>query len=257
MKRPLISNIQRFCIHDGPGIRTTIFFKGCSLHCPWCSNPENISPNHEVFLRGEKIEPIGTTYSDEELLNLIKLDKTFYKDNGGVTFSGGEPLLHLPNYENLIKQIKKENIGICVETALFVPIKNIETVLKYIDFIYIDIKILGEKECKTVLGGDVNIFKNNLEYVLSKFPKDKIIFRIPLVDGFTLTETNLALVKELIEPLKDISIEIFSVHNLGKTKYEKLNKPYKDFKTISDEKLDSIKDYLSNSHNKVFINKLS
>ena len=131
----LVSNIQRLSLHDGPGIRTTVFFKGCSLHCPWCANPENININSENYFIKEKclttclktsicnhkgnVECLygavgiwGKHYSEEEILKEIKKDKGFYKKDGGVTFSGGEPLLQAKGLVPLLCRLKKEKINI-------------------------------------------------------------------------------------------------------------------------------------------------
>ena len=95
-----ITDIQHFSLHDGPGIRTTVFLKGCSLKCPWCANPECISSE----IQGE----FGYDISLEELEKEILKDEPYYKTGGGVTFSGGEPLLQIKNYEELLKHSGKE-----------------------------------------------------------------------------------------------------------------------------------------------------
>lgn len=106
----LITNIQRFSLHDGPGIRTTIFLKGCSLRCPWCSNPENIKPYPEKYYK-DGIEGIyGKNYTCDEVYNEIIKDRAFYDENGGVTFSGGEALLYVNELLPLLEKLKKERI---------------------------------------------------------------------------------------------------------------------------------------------------
>lgn len=107
----LITNIQRFSLHDGPGIRTTIFLKGCSLRCPWCSNPENIKPYPEKYYK-DGIEGIyGKNYTCDEVYNEIIKDRAFYDENGGVTFSGGEALLYVNELLPLLEKLKKERIS--------------------------------------------------------------------------------------------------------------------------------------------------
>ena len=106
-----ISNIQRFSLHDGEGIRTTIFLKGCNLRCPWCANPENIDFEFTKYKNKDTKEEgiFGKDIDNLELYNEIIKDKEFYKDsNGGVTFSGGEPLIQIRKLEPLLAKLKKK-----------------------------------------------------------------------------------------------------------------------------------------------------
>ena len=128
-----ITNIQRFSLQDGPGIRTTIFLKGCSLKCPWCSNPENISYEIEEYKNDGEKGIYGKDIELDELYEEIKKDDAYYKiDNGGVTFSGGEVLLQIEKIEPLLKKLKSEKINICMETCLVSPLDNLKVALKLI-----------------------------------------------------------------------------------------------------------------------------
>ena len=102
----IVTNIQHFCLHDGDGIRTTVFLKGCSLRCPWCANPENINMNIEKYvekLNNKEIEKnYGFNITIDELYSEIVKDKNFYSNGGGVTFSGGEPILQINELEDLL-----------------------------------------------------------------------------------------------------------------------------------------------------------
>ena len=138
-----VSNIQRFSLHDGPGIRTTIFFKGCNLKCPWCANPENIDFMPTPYINDNTKEEGIFGYEVEalELYEEIIKDKEFYKlNNGGVTFSGGEPMLQMRQLEPLLQKLKEEKINMCIETALQVPKELVEIAQKYIDEFIIDTK---------------------------------------------------------------------------------------------------------------------
>ena len=127
----IITNIQRFSLHDGPGIRTTVFLKGCSIRCPWCSNPENINHQIERYVKDGKEGFYGKEYSVDEVIKEVLKDKIFYEDNGGVTFSGGEALLYAKELLPLMQQIKQNNILIAVESSLFVPSSYLEMVIPY------------------------------------------------------------------------------------------------------------------------------
>lgn len=256
--KPLITNIQRFCVHDGPGIRTTVFFKGCTLHCPWCANPENIHRQKETFYISEKcidnceyidtcvyknmneelsqnkfrcpycaIGEFGKYFTPEQLYDEIIKDLNFYGMNGGVTFSGGEPLLFLPGYQSLCHKLHKDGITICIETALFVPAESIEWAVNNIDIFYIDIKLLDEKKCKNILGGNLQIFLNNLQKLNQQINGKKIlVYRIPLASGITDTDDNLNRIINVISEFPANHVEIFKVHNLAQEKYKRLRRNY-------------------------------
>ena len=206
-----VTDIQHFSLHDGPGIRTTVFLKGCNLKCPWCANPECISPKIE----GE----FGWDISLEELQKEILKDEPFYKTGGGVTFSGGEPLLQIKKLEPLLKYLKNNGINICFETALFTSQDYLIMANNYSDEFIVDIKMLDKNNCKNILGGDLDIFLNNLELL----NLTKTTFRIP-VTKFSLDDQNSIL--DLLTIFKPKKVEIFKLHNLAKRKYDILGKDF-------------------------------
>lgn len=236
-----ISNIQRFCLHDGPGIRTTVFLKGCNLKCPWCANPENIDYEFNEFTNIDTGEH-GVFGQDIEITDLyeeIIKDREYYQmNNGGVTFSGGEPLLQIKKIEPLLKRLKEENINMCIETALNVPLEYVQIASKYIDEFIIDIKILKSAECNKVLNGDVKLYNSNLVYLSDL--NSTIIFRIPLISEYTLDNENIELIIELVKKYKSQNIEIFKVHNLAESKYKSLNKPFISFLNVDDKEVETI-----------------
>ncbi len=222
-----ITNIQRMCFHDGPGLRTTVFLKGCNLHCPWCSNPENLSYAIEDFFKDGVAGKYGRDYCSEKLYTEIIKDKAFWGKEGGVTFSGGEALLQSSELVELFKLLKNEGINIAVETALFVPKQNLTVILEYIDHLIVDVKILDEKRCKDVLGGNLSTYLENVDYA---YKKGKInVFRIPLCYEYTFNENNRDALLSFLKRYKDVPTQIFSVHNLGENKYLSLGmKPWNE-----------------------------
>lgn len=221
-----ITNIQHFCLHDGPGIRTTVFLKGCNLKCPWCANPECISCDIE----GDFGRDISIKDLEKELLK----DKAYYSlNNGGVTFSGGEPLLQIDKLNKLLMSLKNQNIHICFETALFINKKLLKYAVPYVDEFIVDIKILVPVLCKNTLGGNVDVFMENLKF-LSRVNK-KVKFRIPVCKD-VLDSQNINLILDLLADFKSNSVEIFKVHNLAKEKYQKLNKEFY-YSEVSDGEL--------------------
>ena len=239
-----ITNIQHFSLDDGPGIRTTVFLKGCNLTCPWCCNPENINFEIENYIHNNQKESFGYDIPLEELEKEILKDEVFYSENdGGVTFSGGEPLLQIKELEPLLKSLRSKNINICFETALCVPSALLEMAIDYMDEIFIDVKILDKNDAKNVLNLDLDLYFDNLELInSSNLNKENVIFRIPLNNEYTLREENIKLILKLIERYPDFKVEIFKTHNLAESKYESLEKEFNQFSKVSDELIDEIYD---------------
>lgn len=239
-----ITNIQRFSLQDGPGIRTTVFLKGCSLHCPWCSNPENINFQIENYYDEDKNEngTFGYEIELDDLFNEIIKDKNFYDStNGGVTFSGGEAILQFDELEPLLKKLKENNINIYVETCLFVPKNKLEIAIKYVDEYYIDIKILNSKNCKSVLGGNLELYYDNIDNLLKNVSQEKIIFRMPVTQEYVLEKENMIELKKFIKKYHVKNIEIFKTHNLGEKKYKVLQREQTHFEKISDEDMEKLR----------------
>ncbi len=236
--RILISNIQRFCLQDGPGIRTTIFLKGCNLRCPWCSNPENIDFKIQEFIEDGEINKYGYEITLEELEKEILKDKQFYINNGGVTFSGGDCLLQFEKIENLLKNLKEQKINICVETSLMVLEKYVNIAIKYVDEFIIDIKIL-DRDNVYKINGNIDIYLKNIRTIFKN--NCKVIFRIPLVPDYTTTDKNLEKIYDFLTKYKPIRVEIFKIHRLAERKYKTLGKQMPIFKEIEDIKINDIK----------------
>lgn len=223
-----VTNIQRFSLQDGPGIRTTVFLKGCSICCPWCANPENI----KYEIQGE----FGYDIQLDELERAILKDEEFYNLGGGVTFSGGEPLLQFDKLEPLLQNLKEQNINICIETALFVPSSLLEIALKYVDEFIVDIKILDSTEAKKVLNGDIELYYKNIQKLFQQ--KHNITFRIPVTKEYTLQEHNKTKILDLLEKYKPKQVEIFKLHRLAESKYEALRKEMVKFQEVTDEEME-------------------
>jgi len=250
----MVTNIQRMATQDGPGIRTVVFLKGCTLRCPWCANPENIHPQKQYWFRDEicnayygksenckictksqiagkvchppyiicpfgAIGIYGKEYSAETLVQELLKDVTYWKQGGGVTFSGGEPLIQEKELKPAIKLLKEQNVHITFETAFHIPIKVLESIIDLTDLFIVDLKILDSKQCKDILNGDVSLFLENVRYT-STMGKD-IIFRIPASDKFTLSDSNAELILNLISRY-NYPVEILTLHNLGENKYRSL-----------------------------------
>ncbi len=229
----LITNIQRFSIHDGPGIRTTVFFKGCSVHCPWCANPENINMRIEKCVDGCCIKEYGYYTSNDELFKILMRDKVFYENDGGVTLSGGEALLQIKKVEPLLQKLKQEKIGICLETALFIPTELLEIAIKYIDLYYVDIKIMEQERCNTIIGGNIILYKKNVKFLIDH--NKKIIFRMPLINLYTSDINNIVLISEFLKSIDVHEIQLLCEHHLGYEKSKNLGMKVPDLKGLDIE----------------------
>lgn len=234
--KSLITNIQRFCVHDGPGIRTTVFMKGCTIHCPWCANPENLKCYSEVYQENGREGVYGKYYTPEELVDELLKDKAYWMDGGGVTFSGGEALMHAPYLRKVFEILKNAGINIAIETALFVEQDKLKMLIEYIDYFFIDVKILDPDMCKKNLGGDINLFLTNLEYIYNNFQHSKIVFRIPCAEKYTMCNSNKIKLIEFLNKYSDVAIELFNLHKLGESKYKSLGLRYDFDEGVNEER---------------------
>lgn len=250
----LITNIQRMCMNDGPGIRTTVFLKGCNLHCPWCANPENICFVPEEYEKNGIKGTYGKSYDLDEVYQDILKDKGFWEKEGGVTFSGGEPLMHMDYLEPLMQRLKEAHVHIAAETALFVDIERVERAIPYVDLFIVDMKILQPEICKEILGGNVSVYLSNLELLIRE--KKSLILRIPCNYEYTITEGNMDLILAWCKEHPKIPIQIFSTHSLGEAKYVSLGRSCKKWQKVSDEDLEKFSMRLQQCGNLVTINYL-
>ena len=234
MNNILLTNIQRFSLHDGPGIRTTVFLKGCSICCPWCSNPENLNPMPEHYIKDGKEGIYGKEYTVQELFVELMKDEKFYEYGGGVTFSGGEPLLQANEIFPLLNLLKDSGITIAIETSLFCSTKNLLLLLPVVDYFYVDMKIMDINRSKNIMKGNLSLYKKNLD-ILCK--GKKITVRIPTIGRYTDCIQNRKLVIDEIKKHVDsiIKIELLKEHNLGKTKYESLGLDVPNYFGVTDE----------------------
>jgi len=218
----------------------------CMDNCEYVNICAYKNKNKELF-KNEIICPyyaigeFGKYYTQEELYHEIIRDLNFYGIGGGVTFSGGEPLLFLPYYKMLCHKLHENKISVCVETALFVPYENIDWAVNNVDIFYVDIKVLNEKKCRNILGGNLQIFMNNLQKLHEQVSNEKLlVYRIPLVSGITDTDENLNRIVNVISEFPANHVEIFKVHNLAQKKYERLGRTYKSIRGSDDMKVEKL-----------------
>lgn len=261
MMKALVFNIQRMSLHDGPGVRTTVFFKGCTLHCRWCHNPESIIHNPElewnpwlcircgacmeVCIQGARRESgynrnlckdcgacaavcvsgasklVGEYMEIETLLKEVIKDKRMYElTGGGVTCSGGEPLLQVDAVKEFLMKLRKAHIHTAVDTAGNVSWSAFEKVVPYTDLFLFDIKSLDREVHKKYTGfGNEKILKNFGKLVQMK----DIFVRIPVIKD--VNDKELRKIAEFLKGKEKVKqVELLPYHALGRSKYEGLGK---------------------------------
>jgi len=230
-----IFDIKHYAIHDGPGIRQTIFFKGCPLNCWWCHNPESRSPEilsaeKEEMFGGEKLcvsEIIGKKYSVSELMNVIKKDIPFFEESqGGITLSGGEPLLQFDFAFELLSLCKKHEIHTCVDTTGYVTKEKLSEIAAVTDLFLYDLKHIDDSKHKELTGVGNELILSNLK-LLEELGSD-IWIRFPLIPGINDDEADLLRMMGMLSKLKKkYPITILPFHKIGKHKYSRFGIEYK------------------------------
>ena len=229
-----VSRIQRTCVHDGPGIRSVIFFSGCNLRCLWCQNPELIP-----FQLDTKQ---SNALSINDVLQVIMKDKDYYAaSNGGVTLSGGEPLLqHTKSLVNLLKQLKEKNIHVAVETTGHVPWKNINDLAPYIDLFLIDLKVVNNDDLHIkYTRHDSKLIHNNIKKLIDM--NANIQFRMVVVPGYNDHEANIKDAAEFLKSINYNSIELLKFHNMYEAKSKHLGISNKSLDITNDQSVEAVR----------------
>ncbi|MBE8951246.1 MAG: glycyl-radical enzyme activating protein [Quinella sp. 3Q1] len=266
-----IFDVRRFATHDGDGIRTTVFFKGCPLLCAWCHNPEGISTkrrplyfekkcihcgscaseaeNGGVTLRGNKIAldiskledwdsimqicPTGAIAWDSRKIEVHKLfgevmsDEPFFKYGGGVTLSGGEPLLQPKFAAALLKLLREHDIHTAIETALLVPKVNLQMVLPYLSHVFADCKIFDEQAHIAATKVSNTLIKQNIEYLLKSDKRANVVIRTPMIPQFTASDSNVAAIARFISGIyPEVHYELLNYNPLASAKYHLIEREF-------------------------------
>jgi pyruvate formate lyase activating enzyme len=249
----LVFDIKRFSIHDGPGIRTTVFFKGCPLRCDWCHNPESRACQEEEIEETERIgelkfntrKKVGRQYSIDELLNEVLKDRVFYDEScGGVTCSGGEPLSQADFLIDFLKVCKNQDLHTAIDTSGYAPWKEIEKILPWSDLILYDIKHIDSSIHQQYTGKGNKLILDNFNSLIHA--GIKTIVRIPVVPGVNDSEDDISRFISFLVPRKNINfneINLLPYHNTGKGKYLKMNiTPAYQFNEPGDPEVQQIAD---------------
>ena len=261
-----IFEIKRFSVHDGCGIRTTVFFKGCNLRCAWCHNPEGLSFDaQEAFFkhkcigcgecskkgftvedcRGEARIVYGREITSAELLDEILEDKDFYEtSSGGVTFSGGECMLQIDFLEEMLKKCKEKGIHTAVDTAGHVPYSYFERIMPYTDLFLYDLKCMDSDKHKQYTGASNKRILENLSRLLVS--EKSVWVRVPIVLTVNDSDDDIAAIRNFFESYgHPEKVELLAYHAMGKHKYDALGIEAQVFPAPSDERMEELKKMIS------------
>jgi len=266
----LVFNIQRYSIHDGPGIRSTVFFKGCPLRCKWCSNPESLNPVAELMVREARcngcgrcikvcapgalslaasglrldrgkcdlclkcveacwedaIELAGRQMSVEEVVEECSKDELFYRNSGGgVTLSGGEPLLQADFALELLRNLKERGFSTALDTCGHIPWETLEKALAYIDLVLFDVKHIDSQEHHDGTGTDNKLILSNLEKAVAA-GKSRIWIRVPVIPGYNDSDKYMQSLAGRLQGMKAEKVSLLGYHEWGRAKYQSLGRAY-------------------------------
>lgn len=275
MIKGTVFNMQHYSVHDGPGIRTIVFLKGCPLNCRWCSNPEshyaspevafnqdkcigsackicqNHAPNHIFWddvedrpkLSNHRAEEVvkaahlcpakamtvyGKEMSVDEVLREVEKDGTFYaRSGGGVTFSGGEPLMQRDFLRELVSECKNRSIHTAIETTAFAQWEDVRSIIADLDYLLVDIKHIDPMKHKEWTGVTNEVTLENLKHIRQEFPNKPMRVRTPVIPGFNDDVMTLKAIADFVKTeLPNTEYELLKYHRFGLNKYEFIGQEY-------------------------------
>jgi len=287
--RGLVFNIQRFSIHDGPGIRTTVFLKGCPLSCAWCSNPESLGTHPEIITRDVKciqcgkcveacpkqaittiensrviqwekcnhlmkcaevcpsgaIEAVGRTMTVVEVMDTVARDASYYqRTGGGMTLSGGEPMVQWPFALKLLQEAKKIGLHTALDTTGYGDWEILDKLLNFTDLVLYDVKHPNSARHQEGTGVPNERILDNLRKMVAK-PGCKVWVRHPVIPQFSDSEEVLEALCKLVLTLESSveKISLLPYHKFGEVKYAAMGRayPWKEIPTVSDERIEEFK----------------
>lgn len=224
--RGRIFDIQRFSVHDGPGIRTIVFLKGCPLRCRWCCNPESQSYEIQRMVLNGKEKTVGRDVTVGEVLETVKRDRVYYRrSGGGITLSGGEMLAQSDFAVALLEASKREGIGTAVESTALAPFCTISKVLPFIDMFLMDIKSMDSEKHKEYTTQPNDLILENA-YRIAK-SGTHLIIRTPVIPGFNDTVEDISAIARYAASLPGVNeMHILPYHRIGQDKYAGLGREY-------------------------------
>lgn len=238
-----IFDIQKFSVHDGPGVRTIIFLKGCFLRCKWCCNPESQNYKIEEMVTAGKVKTVGRDVTVKDVLDEFLKDSVYYRlSGGGITLSGGECLFQPEFSIALLRATHEAGFNTAIESTANAPIETVRQVLPHVDHFLLDIKHMNSDKHKAFTGRDnMQILEN--ARLIAKEAKHLII-RVPVIPTFNDTVEEIsAIAKFTSEILPNGELHLLPYHRLGSDKYKALGRDYtlKDIVPPSEEHMNQLK----------------
>jgi pyruvate formate lyase activating enzyme len=271
-----VFNIQKFSVHDGPGIRTTVFLKGCPLRCYWCANPESQNPDPDIFLNTRKcigtqrcgrclescpegavtgkddgtvaiegsrcnrcgkcaevcepkaIARVGYTISVHDLLDTVNQDCLFYSySGGGITLSGGEPLMQTQFSVAVLKGALDLGLETAMETCAYAAYSDVKAACAHLDHLLVDLKIMDRQAHQAATGLSNDLIVRNLKQLFKDYPRLALTIRMPIIPGFNDSKAHVRDVAQFVGQNARAKLELLPYHRLGESKYQFLRRPYR------------------------------
>lgn len=224
--RGRIFDIQRYSIHDGGGIRTIVFLKGCPLRCKWCCNPEGQCYNVEKMTLGGKEKIVGKDVTVGEIIDIIERDRIYYRrSGGGLTLSGGEALTQPDFAVALLKAAKERGINTAMESTGFADFSVISRYLPYLDLYLMDIKHINSAKHREFTSQPNERILENAKKITDA--GTRLIVRTPVIPSFNATKEEIADIAKFASGLKGVKeMHILPYHRIGTDKYKGLGREY-------------------------------
>lgn len=237
-----IFDIQKYSIHDGPGIRTIVFLKGCALRCRWCCNPESQEFNIQNMEFGGKNKVIGRDVTVSEVMEEVKKDMPYYmRSGGGMTLSGGESLLQPEFAIALLTAAHDAGINTAIETTGFNKFEIIKEYLEHLDYVLMDIKHIDERKHKEFTGQSNRLILENARKIDASGAN--LTIRVPVIPTFNNTPEEIRQIAEFVKTLPHVKhMHLLPYHRMGEDKYAGLNRIYalKGIRPMTDEYMNGL-----------------
>ncbi|MDO7785704.1 (2S)-3-sulfopropanediol dehydratase activating enzyme [Desulforamulus aquiferis] len=289
----IVFNIQQFSVHDGPGIRTIVFLKGCPLRCQWCANPESQYQNPELTFNYNKcigikecalcikacpkaaiseladsnsikidraicnncdfcaescpskaLELFGKTMTVDAVLKIVEEDSVFYaRSGGGITLSGGEPLMQADFAYELLKEAKGRGMNTAIETCGYANWDKTKKVFEYANTVFYDIKCLDSERHKVFTNVSNEVILANFERLCNEFPSTQVVVRTPVIPGFNDWDDDIKAIRDYVKIYPNVEYELLAYHRFGESKYSYLGREYllKDVEPLSQEQIKKLR----------------
>ncbi len=244
-----IFDIQRYSIHDGPGIRTTVFLKGCVLRCRWCCNPESQEYAIQTMMVDGEPKVMGRDVTVEEVLATVERDRQYYRrSGGGMTLSGGESLCQPKFAEALLHEAKCRGISTAMESMACASWEVIEKILPWLDLYLMDIKHTNPAKHKQFTGRSNELMLENARKVAAS-GQTELVIRVPVIPTFNATPEEIAGIARFADKLPGVEqIHLLPYHRLGRDKYTGLGREYTldEIEPPEDEYMETLKKTVEN-----------